>query len=220
MKIAVIHDYADALRKTRAYDKLKGHDVVVHTDAYTDPNRVVEQVAELGGDPAKIAIAGDSAGGNLAAVVAQVLRDEGTQLAAQLLLYPAVDFTDGDGYASREQNAAGYLLTATDMVWFTEQYLAADSDPKDPRLSPLYGNLADLPPAVVATAEFDPLRDEVLDHILAVHRASLPELGARLLDDFIRREFEVIDQHGEYLLLWRRGVPRPQPRPRDGQARR
>ena len=109
---------------------------------------------------AKVAIAGDSAGGNLAAVVAQVLRDEGTQLAAQLLLYPAVDFTDGDGYPSREENATGYLLTATDMAWFTEQYLAADSDPKDPRLSPLYGNLADLPPAVVATGEFDPLRDE------------------------------------------------------------
>jgi hypothetical protein len=53
-------------------------------------------------------------------------------------------------------------------------------------------------------------RDEVLDRILAVHRASLPELGARLLDDFIQREFEVIDQHGEYLLLWRRSAPRPQ----------
>jgi acetyl esterase len=121
---------------------------------------VVQHVAELGGDAAKVAIAGDSAGGNLAAVVAQVLRDEGTRLAAQLLLYPAVDFTDGDGYPSREQNASGYLLTAQDMAWFTEQYLDGDADPKDPRLSPLYGNLADLPPAVVATAEFDPLRDE------------------------------------------------------------
>jgi acetyl esterase len=121
---------------------------------------VVDHAGELGGDAAKVGIAGDSAGGNLAAVVAQVMRDEGTPLAAQLLLYPAVDFTDGDGYPSRAENASGYLLTATDMVWFTEQYLAADSDPKDPRLSPLYGNLTGLPPAVVATAEFDPLRDE------------------------------------------------------------
>jgi acetyl esterase len=71
-----------------------------------------------------------------------------------------VDFTDGDEYSSREENASGYLLTAQDMLWFTEQYLGADADPKDPRLSPIYGNLADLPPAVVATAEFDPLRDE------------------------------------------------------------
>ena len=121
---------------------------------------VVEHASELGGDPSKVAIAGDSAGGNLAAVTAQAMRDEGIQLTAQLLLYPATDFTDGDRYPSREENADGYLLTARDMVWFTEQYLAADSDPKDPRLSPLYGDLAELPPAVVATAEFDPLRDE------------------------------------------------------------
>lgn len=124
---------------------------------------VVEHAAELGGDPAKIAIAGDSAGGNLAAVVAQLLRDEGTQLAAQLLLYPATDFSDADNYPSREENGSGYLLTAADMLWFSEQYLPAGlaaTDLKDSRLSPLHGKLADLPPAVVATAEFDPLRDE------------------------------------------------------------
>jgi acetyl esterase len=121
---------------------------------------VIEHVAELGGDAAKVAVAGDSAGGNLAAVVAQVMRDEGAQLAAQLLLYPVVDFADGATYPSREENANGYLLTATDMQWFNEQYLAADTDVKDPRLSPMLANLAGLAPAVVATAEFDPLRDE------------------------------------------------------------
>ena len=121
---------------------------------------VVEHVSELGGDPAKVAVAGDSAGGNLAAVVAQVMRDEGTQLAAQLLLYPVVDFADSAGYPSREENANGYLLTAADMHWFNEQYLAAETDAKDPRCSPMLGNLAGLAPAVVATAEFDPLRDE------------------------------------------------------------
>lgn len=121
---------------------------------------VIEHAAELGGDPARVAIAGDSAGGNLAAVAAQVMRDEGRALAAQLLLYPATDFTDGDGYPSRVENASGYLLTAEDMQWFSDQYLPADSDLKDPRLSPLFGNLADVAPAVVATAEFDPLRDE------------------------------------------------------------
>ena len=121
---------------------------------------VVEHVGELGGDAAKVAVAGDSAGGNLAAVVAQVMRDEGTELAAQLLLYPVVDFADSATYPSREENANGYLLTATDMHWFNEQYLAADTDVQDPRLSPVLGKLAGLAPAVVATAEFDPLRDE------------------------------------------------------------
>ena len=107
-----------------------------------------------------MAIAGDSAGGNLAAVTAQVMRDEGTRLAAQLLLYPVVDFAGSAGYPSHDENSSGYLLTATDMQWFSDQYVAADTDLKDPRLSPLYGDLAGLPPAVVATAEFDPLRDE------------------------------------------------------------
>jgi len=88
------------------------------------------------------------------------MRDEGRQLAAQLLLYPATDLDESADYPSRKENAAGYLLTEDDMTWFLEQYLAADADHKDPRISPVYGNLVDLPPAVVATAEFDPLRDE------------------------------------------------------------
>jgi acetyl esterase len=121
---------------------------------------IVEHAAELGGDPAAVAIAGDSAGGNLAAVIAQLMRDDGQQLAAQLLLYPVVDFTGSADYSSYEENATGYLLTADDMRWFGAQYVADDADLKDPRLSPLFGNLTGLPPAVVATAEFDPLRDE------------------------------------------------------------
>jgi acetyl esterase len=107
----------------------------------------------------RVAVAGDSAGGNLAAVVAQQLRD---RIAAQLLIYPAIDLAadDGDRYPSRVDNAEGYFLTEPDMRFFEAAYAAAVEDRRDPRLSPLHGELAGLPPAVVVTAEFDPLRDE------------------------------------------------------------
>lgn len=117
---------------------------------------VLEHAGELGGDPARVAIGGDSAGGNLSAVVAL----EVPGLVHQLLVYPTVDLTMS--YPSIEENAEGYLLTKAAMVWFDNHYLG-DHDPKDPRVSPLYAGLAVLasaPPAHVITAEFDPLRDE------------------------------------------------------------
>ena len=110
----------------------------------------------LGGD-ARLAIAGDSAGGNFAAVVAQTVPE---LLTAQLLIYPTVD-AFGD-YPSRHQNESGYGLEVADMLWFHENYTGgADVSPDDPRFSPLRAeSLAGQPPAVVAVAEFDPLRDE------------------------------------------------------------
>ena len=108
----------------------------------------------------RVAVAGDSAGGNLAAVVAQQLRDRVT---AQLLIYPAIDLARDEGrdrYPSRVENAQGYFLTSDDMRFFEASYAGPVEDRRDPRLSPLYGDLAGLPPAVVVTAEFDPLRDE------------------------------------------------------------
>lgn len=138
-----------------------------------------EHVAELGGDPQRLAVAGDSAGGNLAAVVAQLCRDEGgPTLVAQLLIYPATDMTDGD-YPSREQNAEGYFLTAEDVHWFGDQYAGADGDRTHPRLSPLHGALAGLPPAVVVTAEFDPLRDEGEAYATALADAGVSVLHHR-----------------------------------------
>jgi acetyl esterase len=119
-------------------------------------------IGELGGDPERLAVGGDSAGGNLAAVTARLTRNaDGPPLAAQLLIYPTTDLRDGDDrYPSREQNAEGYFLTRADMNWFHANYLG-QGDPEDPRLSPvLAGDLAGLPPAVVVTAEYDPLRDE------------------------------------------------------------
>ncbi|GAB3793937.1 alpha/beta hydrolase [Nocardioides ungokensis] len=105
----------------------------------------------------RLAVGGDSAGGNLSAVVAQTLPD---LVQAQVLLYPAVD-KFGD-YPSREENAEGYFLDTPTMTWFLQQYVGgvADLDPADPRLSPLLGDLSGVAPALVVTAEFDPLRDE------------------------------------------------------------
>ena len=114
---------------------------------------------ELGGSDV-LAVAGDSAGGNLAAVVAQQLRDSGgPAIAAQLLVYPATDVL-GD-YASRWDNGEGYFLDLPTMAWFMEQYAADAAHHGDPRLSPMRADsLEGLPPAVVVTAEYDPLRDE------------------------------------------------------------
>ncbi|MCW2931876.1 MAG: lip [Actinomycetia bacterium] len=105
-----------------------------------------------------LAVAGDSAGGNLSAVVAQQLTSDGTPLAGQLLIYPAIDAKGG--YPSRAENATGYLLEQASIDWFLGHYAGRRPDIKDPRLSPLYGDLAGLPPAIIVTAEFDPLRDE------------------------------------------------------------
>ena len=135
-------------------------------DACAATGWAIEHVAELGGDADRIAVGGDSAGGNLAAVIAQQVTAAGRRLAAQLLIYPVVDML-GD-YASRTENAEGYFLTLADMHWFGEQYTGLkEGDPGaaeldlDPRLSPIRAeSLAGLPPAVIATAEFDPLRDE------------------------------------------------------------
>lgn len=113
----------------------------------------------LGGADTPFAIGGDSAGGNLSAVTAQQMqgRDD-VEIDAQLLLYPVLDYA-GD-YPSREENGDGYLLTRKEMGWFGLNYLPSLDVLEDPRLSPMLGELGGLPPAIVVTAEFDPLRDE------------------------------------------------------------
>ncbi|QIK75274.1 alpha/beta hydrolase [Nocardioides piscis] len=125
-------------------------------DALAATEWAAAHLADLGGGE-RLAIGGDSAGGNLSAVVAQHLGDV---LAAQLLIYPA---TDGLGdYPSKVDNAEGYFLTAAMMEWFSGHYVPADADPETDlaRLAPLHGDVSDVAPALVATAEFDPLRDE------------------------------------------------------------
>lgn len=115
---------------------------------------------ELGGDPTRLAVAGDSAGGNLAAVTAIQARDHGgPAIAYQLLVYPVTDSSMGS--ASYQANAEGYMLTAAGMRWFWDLYLGPDGQVDNPLASPVKApDLAGLPPAFVITAEFDPLRDE------------------------------------------------------------
>ena len=135
-------------------------------DAVAATQVIRERLADLGGD-GRLAVAGDSAGGNLSAVVTQHVPG----LAAQFLIYPATDA--GGHYASRRDNAEGYFLDDPTMVWFTDHYAAEALD--DPRFSPLRRDaLAGLPPAVVVTAELDPLRDEGLAYAAALEAAGVP----------------------------------------------
>jgi acetyl esterase len=148
-------------------------------DALAALTWVVEHVADYGADATRIAVGGDSAGANLAAVCAQQAHADGVRLAAQLLVYPAVDLL-GD-YRSRTENADGYFLTYADMRWFAEHYVGmSEEDPRtqdlarDPRLSPLLADsLEGLAPAVVVTAEFDPLRDEGNAYARALEKAGV-----------------------------------------------
>lgn len=130
-------------------------------DAFAAYRWVLDHPADVGADPARIVVGGDSAGGNLAAVVAQRCRDEAVRPPAlQLLLYPVTDIC-GE-YRSRTLFAEGYFLTAHDLDWFTANYLdGSPVDATDPRVSPLRADdLSGLAPALVLTAGFDPLRDE------------------------------------------------------------
>jgi len=114
---------------------------------------------ELGADPRRVAVGGDSAGGNIAAVTAWLAaRDGGPAPAFQLLIYPATD--SSMPYRSQDLFGEGFFLTQAEMDWFYANYAAA-ADPTDPRLSPLLADdLSGLAPALVVTAGFDPLRDE------------------------------------------------------------
>ena len=119
--------------------------------------------AALGIDPARLAVGGDSAGGNLAAVVALAARDLGRlPIAFQLLIYPATDQRH-DVYPSRAANGRGYLLEKATMDWFHDHYIADPAQDQDWRASPmLHADHRNLPPAFVLTAGYDPLRDEGL----------------------------------------------------------
>jgi acetyl esterase len=115
-------------------------------------------------DPARIAVGGDSAGGNLAAVVSIAMRDGGdVPIAFQLLIYPATD--NRRQHASHTTNGEGYLLTRDTIRFFHDHYFGDDSHDTDWRASPLlHPNLAGLPPAFIVTAGYDPLRDEGLEY--------------------------------------------------------
>jgi acetyl esterase len=129
-------------------------------DCYAALKWVAANAASLGVDARRLAVGGDSAGGNLSAVVSQMARDKGgPALRFQLLIYPVTDadFTR----RSYVDNAEGYLLTTASMHWFWDHYVPSKSQRAEPYASPIRAaDLSGLPPAWVCTAEFDPLRDE------------------------------------------------------------
>jgi acetyl esterase len=129
-------------------------------DCYAATRWAARHIQEINGDRARLAVAGDSAGGGLAAVVALMARDRGgPSLAFQMLLYPITDLRMAS--ASYEENAHAPMLTRDDMIWFREHYIRDARDVMDPLASPLLAhNLSGLPPALIVTAGYDPLRDE------------------------------------------------------------
>ena len=141
-------------------------------DAYAAFRWAHEHAGDLGVIPGKIAVGGDSAGANLATVVSQLARDDGGPMPAlQWLIYPRTDLTA----KTRSQSlfADGFVLTKHDIEWFEAQYLGGSRiEPTDPRVSPLLAqSLSGLPPALIAVAGFDPLRDEGEQYAAALQAA-------------------------------------------------
>jgi acetyl esterase len=145
-------------------------------DCFAATRWVYEHASEFAGDPERLAVAGDSAGGNLAAVVPLMARDAGgPPIRAQILVYPATELSMS--HPSIEENGVGYLLTAADMRWFMGHY---KPDVDDPRASPIKaGDLSGLPPALVITGEYDPLRDEGEAYAERLREAGVPVVLSR-----------------------------------------
>jgi len=137
---------------------------------------LVAHAAELGLDPARIAVAGDSAGGGLAAMACHALRGSAVGLRAQVLFYPGTDLSSsGDAFASRRRNGAVPPLTLELMQAMSGPFLSSGLDPRDLRLSPLQAaDFSGLPPALVFTAECDPLLDDGHLYAQALRAAGVP----------------------------------------------
>jgi acetyl esterase len=164
-------------------------------DAFAATRDVVAHIAEFGGDDTRVGVAGDSAGGNLAAAVAIACRDARINLAAQLLVYPVTDVAgnyadakENARFPSRAENAEGYFLSRAVMEWFAGHYLEDAAHGTDWRVSPLRAKtLAGLAPAIVCTAWFDPLRDEgkaYADALTAAGVATKYHHGAGLIHGY------------------------------------
>jgi acetyl esterase len=143
-------------------------------DSFAAYEWTVANAAELGADPERIAVAGDSAGGNLATVVAQLAATGDVATPAfQALIYPVTDYSSKR--PSYTTYAEGFFLTRTEMDWFRDNYFAEPADRSDPRASPiLASDLSGQPPAHIVTAGFDPLRDEGEDYAAALRDAGVP----------------------------------------------
>jgi len=148
-------------------------------DCFSATQWIAQNASSINVDPSKIAVGGSSAGGNLAAAVSLMARDRGSPtIALQLLVNPATarDFTT-DSY---RENADGYGLTLDDAKWSWNHYLSSEEDASNPYAAPLVGkDLSGLPPALVITAEFDPLRDEGEAYARKLQEAGVPTTCSR-----------------------------------------
>ena len=151
-------------------------------DCYDATVWVAEHGADLGADPARLAVMGDSAGGNIAAVVAMMARDRGVpSVALQLLIYPAVDLRHG--YPSVDENADAPILGRKDVRGNAGNYFHRSTGERtDPYASPLLGKHENLPPALIQTAQFDPLRDEGAAYADALRAAGVEAEYVNYLD--------------------------------------
>ncbi len=177
-------------------------------DAYAALTWVASHASALNVDPRRIAVCGDSAGGNLAAVACLMTRDRGgPPIVAQALIYPITD-CDMDRPSYRE-NADGYFLTTKQMKWFWNHYLSSPEQMREPYASPMRAaSLRGLPPALIQTAEFDPLRDEGEAYAEALRAAGVPATLHRydgLIHAFVKRvdqfdaALEAIQEIGDWL---------------------
>jgi acetyl esterase len=143
-------------------------------DCYAATRWAYENAKRLDIDGARLAVCGDSAGGNLAAVVAQMAKDSRAfDVAHQILIYPMTD--QSRDYPSYERNARGYMLTTAALHWFMDNYIPDPQDRKDPLASPmLHSDLKGLPPALIISAEFDPLVDENQAYADRLKEAGVP----------------------------------------------
>jgi len=148
-------------------------------DAYAALRYVAEHAPEFGIDPNRIAVGGDSAGGNLAAVACLMARDRGApNVAFQLLVYPATDYEDNR--PSLQEFAQGYLLTRPFVDYSWGHYLGRPEDGRHPHASPIKAeSLAGLPPAMLITAECDPIRDQGEAYAQRLREAGVPVLSKR-----------------------------------------
>jgi acetyl esterase len=170
-------------------------------DAFAATKWVTEHAAELGVDPLRVVVAGDSAGGNLAAAVCLMAKElGGCRPAYQVLIYPVTNYAFET--ASYRDNAEGYMLTRSAMIWFWDQYLARPEDGSHPYASPLRAaDLSGLPPALVLTAEYDPLRDEGEAYAVRLQAAGVAVQTRRydgMIHGFLRRG-DVFDRAHEML---------------------
>ena len=145
-------------------------------DCYAAVEWATEYADELGGDPERIAVGGDSAGGNLTAAVTLMARDrDGPDLCHQSLVYPAVNSPVLKQFDSYGENAEGYLLEYGSIEWYYERYVQRATDARNEYVAPLLArDLSNLPPATVLTAGFDPLRDEGFAYADRLDEAGVP----------------------------------------------